>query len=179
MAFRDERKLYKRKCDESDKDIITTYSPDKPYKVYSNEVWWGDSWDGLDFGVDFDFSRPFFEQFHNLMLKVPRAQSSVYGNDNCPYVNRNGHCKNCYMCFSFDECEDCLYSEHSYKLKSCLDCTTSEYLELCIGCIECNNSFQCTDCLRCSNLSDSSLNFDCHNNYNLVNSKTDEEFENF
>jgi len=38
MSFRNERKLYKRKCDFSGKDIISIYSPDKSYKVYNQEI---------------------------------------------------------------------------------------------------------------------------------------------
>jgi len=168
LSFRDERKLYRRKCDFSGKDIFSIYSSDKDFVVYSNTIWWGDSWDGLNYGRDFNSSRTFFEQFYDLKKTVPRMQNTEYSNENCPYINRNAHCKNCYMCFSFDESENCYYSEHSFKLKSCIDCGTSEYLELCIGCIECNKLFKCTDCLRCSSLSDSSFCFDCHNSDNLI-----------
>lgn len=42
LAFRNERKLYRRKCDLTGKDIVSVYSPDKPYKVYGQSVWWGD-----------------------------------------------------------------------------------------------------------------------------------------
>ena len=62
-AFRNESVLYKRKCDLSGKDIISIYSQDKPYKVYDQEVWWGDGWDAMDHGRDYDFTPPFFHQF--------------------------------------------------------------------------------------------------------------------
>jgi hypothetical protein len=47
------------------------YSPDKLYKVYSQDEWWSDKWNALDYGMDFDFSKKFFEQFSELMKKVP------------------------------------------------------------------------------------------------------------
>jgi hypothetical protein len=72
LSFRNERKLYKRKCDFSGKDIISIYSPDKPYKVYDQEIWWSDKWEALDYGKEFDFSRTAFEQFDELMKEVPR-----------------------------------------------------------------------------------------------------------
>ena len=61
LAFRNERKLYKRKCDATWKSIISIYSPDKPYKVYDSDFWWSDKWDPMDYGVDFNFEKSFFE----------------------------------------------------------------------------------------------------------------------
>ncbi len=49
LSFRNERKLYKRKCDATGKDIISIYSPDKPYTVYHQDYWWSDKWDPLDY----------------------------------------------------------------------------------------------------------------------------------
>ena len=40
------------------------YKPESKAVVYSPDVWWSDEWDPLDYGLDFDFSSPFFEQFH-------------------------------------------------------------------------------------------------------------------
>lgn len=63
LSWRNERKLYKRKCDFDGKDIISIYKPDVPYTVYAPDIWWGDQWNPLDYGKEFDFSKPFFEQF--------------------------------------------------------------------------------------------------------------------
>jgi len=49
LMFRNERKLYKRKCDASGKDIISIYSPDSPYKVYEQNFRWSDAWEPLDY----------------------------------------------------------------------------------------------------------------------------------
>ncbi len=40
LTFRNERNLYKRTCDLTRKDIISIYSPDKPYIVYESSAWW-------------------------------------------------------------------------------------------------------------------------------------------
>ncbi len=63
LAFRNERKLYHRKCDKTGNQIISMYSPDKPYTVYDQKVWWGDDWSAMDYGLNFDFDKPFFGQF--------------------------------------------------------------------------------------------------------------------
>jgi len=36
------------------------YNPDNPWVVYSFEEWWGDKWEGLDYGQNFDFDKNFF-----------------------------------------------------------------------------------------------------------------------
>tara|TARA_B100000315_G_C14297812_1_gene460415 strand:+ start:249 stop:527 length:279 start_codon:yes stop_codon:yes gene_type:complete len=40
LSLRNERKLYKRKCDKCTKDMISTYSPDSKYIVYCQECFW-------------------------------------------------------------------------------------------------------------------------------------------
>ena len=40
LAWRNERKLYRRKCDATQKDIISVYSPDKDAVVYNQDVRW-------------------------------------------------------------------------------------------------------------------------------------------
>jgi hypothetical protein len=49
MVWRNERKLYKRKCDLTGIDIISIYSPEKPYKVYEQIEWWSDKWNALKY----------------------------------------------------------------------------------------------------------------------------------
>jgi len=42
LAWRNPRTLYKRKCDATGENIISIYSPDKPFPVYAPASWWGD-----------------------------------------------------------------------------------------------------------------------------------------
>ena len=37
LSFRNERKLYRRKCDATGRSIISIYNPDSPYKVYDQK----------------------------------------------------------------------------------------------------------------------------------------------
>lgn len=59
LAFRNASSLYHRKCDATGTDIISMFSPDKPYKVYKSDYWYSDAWDALSYGQDFDFNRLF------------------------------------------------------------------------------------------------------------------------
>ncbi|MEK7136870.1 MAG: hypothetical protein AAB853_01165, partial [Patescibacteria group bacterium] len=45
LMFRNDRYFYTRPSAKSGKELITLYSPDKPYNVVSKEEWWEDDWD--------------------------------------------------------------------------------------------------------------------------------------
>ncbi|MFA7278409.1 MAG: zinc-ribbon domain containing protein [Candidatus Gracilibacteria bacterium] len=40
LAMRNERNLYKRKCDKCGNDMIATYAPDSPYVIYCQKCFW-------------------------------------------------------------------------------------------------------------------------------------------
>ena len=56
LAWRNERSLYHRECAKCDARLISIYSKEKPFPVYCNECWYGDSWDGCIF-LDKDYKR--------------------------------------------------------------------------------------------------------------------------
>ena len=141
FSWRNERNLYWGKCDATGKDILRVFSADKDYKVYSEEEWYKDGWTGLDYGRDFDFSRPFFEQFQELMREVPQLARSVTANQNCDYVNQCGWCKNCYLIFEATRNEDCAYANYLNRCKSSLDNLQVRDSELMYECINCKNSY--------------------------------------
>src|SRR3989344_8834739 len=71
LANRNEWSFYKRTCSLCGKENISIYNPEYPGLVYCQTCWWSDKWDRYAYGREFDFSRPFFEQFQELRLKVP------------------------------------------------------------------------------------------------------------
>ena len=62
LSCRNETNLYSRACDATGKNIISIYSPDKPYTVFAADYWWSDSWDATDYGLDYDFNLSFFNK---------------------------------------------------------------------------------------------------------------------
>jgi len=72
LVWRNDRNLYKRKCDATGKEIISIFSPDKPFRVYDSEFYWSDTWDIEMSEREFDFSRSFFSQFSDLYISVPK-----------------------------------------------------------------------------------------------------------
>ena len=67
--WRNERTYYKRKCNAPghSEEIISLYSQDLPYTVYDQKCWWSDSWSSLNYGKDYDFTKPFFKQYEELL----------------------------------------------------------------------------------------------------------------
>ena len=171
LSFRNERNLYNRKCDLTGKQIISIYSPDKPYKVCDQEAWWSDKWDPKSYGKDFDFSRPFFEQFVEFRLKVPALalfNDNNIGSENCEYTQDFAYGKNCYMCMVAWKMQDCMYLCYGADTKDTVDSMgiwgTGEglyetmYSGKCFGCrnvyyssalINCSFCYDCSGCEFC------------------------------
>jgi hypothetical protein len=160
LASRNEHNLYHRKCDLTGEDILSIYSPDKPYKVYVHNEWYGDNWDPLDYGRDFDFNRKFSEQFYELLLDVPRINVFVFGeNINSEYVHDAYRLKNCYLIFDGEQAQDCCYGETFVKLQDCVDFLLLQNSE---GC------YECTGCMDCYNLNFSRYSYNCANSWFLL-----------
>lgn len=159
MAFRNEGKLYRRKCDFSGDEIISAYRDGVPYKVYKNSVWWGDEWSGLDYGREFDFSRGFFEQFDELMRDVPREGTSVFNSINCDYSSHTRESKNCYLNTLAVRSENVYYSYWAVNDKNVVDCIMVNNSEICYDCIDGENCYMCFVCQNVRDCSDCYFSF--------------------
>ena len=172
LSFRNERTLYNRKCDHSGRNIISIYSPESPHTVYASELWWSDQWDSLEYGMEFDFSRPFFEQFHELQLKVPRLSHNVVANENCDYVNHCGYSKNCYLCYNTDFSEGCYYCSSALRCKDSIDLLDCENCELCYDSInikDCYSVFSSENCKNCDHVFFSRELIGCSDCFGCIN----------
>lgn len=161
LAFRNERTLYQRTSSLSGKKMISIYHQDCKYPVYTTEEWWSDQWDGLDHGQDFDFSRPFFDQFQELLLKIPRISLFNVNPSNSDYCQQAYNNKNCYLCMVITDCEDSMYLSHTNHAKDSFDCTYIHHLELCYECLDSNNLYGCVSCQSCQNSSGLTYCYDC------------------
>jgi hypothetical protein len=155
-SWRNEKSLYRRNCDLCQKQIISIYSTDKPHKVYCRECYHGDKWDPLSFGLDLDFTKPFLEQHHELMLKVPRILSFIFQNVSSEYLNGAAFNKNCYMIFVSDHNEDSMYVYNTYFTR-----TSSDLL----NCFECELCYEDISCSKCYQ---TSFSEDCSTSQNLI-----------
>ncbi len=171
--WRNERQLFRRKDAVSGKEIFSNFPPPVDAKVVDLEYWKSDAWDALQFGRDYDFSRPFFEQFNELLHEVPWPSRSVQQMVNSDYCDQAGYLKNSYLCFNGDGAEDSAYCVNFGAIKNCFDLREASQDELCydsavigscyktffsVNVENCRDSWflkdctACTDCFGCAKL---------------------------
>lgn len=174
LGFYNTRCLYNDECDLCGKAILSCYSPDKPNPVYCNPCWWSDKWEATKYGVDYDFSRPFFEQFNELLQRVPMM--AVNGDtptmENSDYCMNAGHLKNCYLAFHVDYCENLYYSDDAINCKDCFDCIMIEKSELCfqsVNILNCYKAIYSIDCKDSRDIYFSKNLSGCHDCFGCVN----------
>jgi hypothetical protein len=172
MLWRNERSLYHRKCSATDKSIISIYSTDAPFPVYDKDYWWSDAWDPMTYGQDIDFSKSFFEQWNDLMNKVPQASFFGMNLDNCNFCNFFSDSKKCYLCFAGGQNENLLYCGSQVYSKDSIDITLGNKNELCYqdyncslsyGLINSSNSSNCIESRFLSNCRGLNYSFGCVN----------------
>lgn len=167
ISFRNFRSLYHRPCSGSGKQIISMYHAEQPFPVYETSFWYGDSWDGLQYGREFDFSRTFFEQYAELADVVPRSSIATIRTENCEYSNLSLDSKNCYLVFGCVYNQDCLYGHIVWSSENCIDnlyafrcqwssnsidivdCYDTHYSQEATNCKESYFLFDCANCRNC------------------------------
>ncbi len=163
LSFRNERNLHKRTCSLCQKIIISFYAAGTPFPVYCNDCWWSDKLDPSRYGQDFDFSRPFFEQFKELINKVPKSAVLQLNNENSEYNSLLAFSKNTYMSPGSYYMEDCLYSRKSQYCKDCMIGNFLDHCELVAWSTNCRNCYRSHHLINCRNCSSSSYLADCIN----------------
>ncbi|HAQ02731.1 hypothetical protein A2467_02170 [Candidatus Nomurabacteria bacterium RIFOXYC2_FULL_36_8] len=162
--------LFWRNCDKCGKKTLSMYSSYEKIKVYCQPCWWKDDWDGTEYAMDYDSSRPFLEQVKEIIHKTPYVSlNNLYlMNKNCDYVNSTGQCRDCFMIFWADFCDNVYYSTLLNTLKFSSDCIRGYFSELCyesVGFSRCYRTFfseECDDCI------DVWFSRDCYNCTNCI-----------
>ena len=190
LTFRNERTLYKRKCNLTGNDIISMYPADSPFPVYHISDWIGEKWNPMDYGCEFDFNRPFFEQFEELCNLIPHFSAFVdpQMDVNSEYTNCSSEARNCYLISQAEYNEDCYYSRGISNSKNCSDCLRVIQCELCYECTYASNCYNCyfnkdiyncSDCYFSTDLRGCKNCFGCHGlsqkEYCIFNKKVSKE----
>ncbi|MCX6757951.1 MAG: hypothetical protein NTZ44_03680 [Candidatus Nomurabacteria bacterium] len=175
LCWRNEMSLFKRKCDAPGHEemLITCFPPEEKLTVYDSTSWWGDSWDAIQYGKEYDFSKSFFEQWRDLRNSIPLQALSNIKATNSDYCNVAEGSKDSYMCSGTWKIERTLYSNRVSETKDSSDlyivyrselcyedviCSDCYHLMYSLDCKSCVDSFflydcvGCTDCFGCSNL---------------------------
>ena len=171
---RNERAFYHRVCEKCNKKVISVFSLESGIHVYCSPCWAGDSWDGISYESDFDFSLTFFDQINDLFHKVPIM--NLFGlystTTNSDYTNMVSWLKNCYMVTYSDYCENVIYGSFVNHSRDSIDNLMGKEIELCyetINCSKCYRSFYSVDCESCSDIWFSRNCTGCNNCFGCVN----------
>ncbi|RIL09018.1 MAG: hypothetical protein DCC75_07535, partial [Proteobacteria bacterium] len=177
LSYRNEFNYYQGKCAKCSKSVVTVYAQPNKCPAYCHSCWWGESWDPLSSGLEYDPKRGFFEQFFELRSKVPQpAMMNDNGvtSENCEYCQDFAFGKNCYLCTAMWQCQDCLYctqcnhvrdivdsvsvsveSELVYQSAFCHKLYNCTFMSFSSGCSNCHFGMElkgCSDCLCCYGL---------------------------
>ncbi len=170
LCWRNERFLYRRKCDLCKKDVLTTYHGDDPYAVYCHDCWYSDNWDPLSYGREYDFSRPFFLQWKELFDRVPRLNMWQLDMVDSPYSNIARGAKNAYLSYSLvgEGGENIFYSKSADASSNIFDCLSVKSCESCYENVNSVGNMNSHYCVESQNCIDSWFLFDCRNCQNCA-----------
>ncbi len=167
-AYRNERSLYQRSCDHCKKPMIAMFSPDSDKTVYCRDCWWSDEFEPRDYGREFDFDRPFFDQLAALLDTVPLASLAIGDSENSEYTNYAMWNKNCYLVSSSDYNEDSFYSTYVFRCTDSSDCLFTSDSELCYECIDCKHCYDGTCLQNCTTCSECLFCYNCRSSQNCI-----------
>jgi len=179
LIWRNERTLYRRRCDAPNHSefIISMYSPSSKSPVFDSNYWNSSDWDAMDYGIDLDFSVPFFNKISKLVSIVPVQSLFNLNSLNSDYSNCTFDSKNCYLNFASDKNEDTAYLYHSIENKNSFDMISSRKNENCYELLDSERCFNCSNIYLSEGCIDSMYLYDCRNCqdcigcYGLRNSK--------
>lgn len=163
LLFRNNRVFYKRECALCKKSILSVYHKDRPHTVYCRECWLSDKWNPIDYGQDYDFSRPFFEQFLELQRKVPRSNLYQTNFINSEYCNYGRDYKDCYLHFGGWSNERLYFGNQVHDTKDSMNIAFSDNIEFSYGLFECVRANKLFFSQYSSDCVDSMYLIDCRN----------------
>lgn len=107
------------------------FSPDSGITVYDRDYWWSDAWNDAAFGRDYDFSRPFFEQYRELLQAAPLPSLANTNTVRSDYGNHNADCKDCYLVYASFHTQNSAYGTGLVNGQDSLDFYEATGLEQC------------------------------------------------
>ena len=167
LANREERSFFKDKCDLCGDEVVSLFSPESNLTVYCSPCWWGDKWDATSYGKDYDFTRPFFEQFRELQQIVPNQATNSRNSINCKYSHGQMSSKDCVYVFGGYQTINCYYchsplfsrdsmdsdviwnSDHTYETLNSNNVYNTKFVYFSDDCIDSSFLFNCVGCSNC------------------------------
>jgi len=147
------------------------YAPSQKLVVYCQPCWWGDSWDGTEFAMAYDSTRPFLAQLKELAEKTPYTalETEYLTLKNCDYSNALAFSKNCTLAIWADYCENVYHSSILNTAKDTADSLRIFYgTELCYGSIGIDKSYRIFYSQECADCTDVWFSRNCYGCMNCV-----------
>jgi uncharacterized protein YbaR (Trm112 family) len=166
LIWRNERIFFRRPDSLTGKEIFSGFPSQIKAKVYDVEYWKSDAWDAMNYGREYDFSKPFFEQFYELLYAVPWPSRAIQFLTNSDYSNQADYLKNTYLVHNAGYVENSAYVVRANHIKDSLDFLDGTRAELAydstliadgfkifysLDCAECNDVWLSKDLQGCSN----------------------------
>lgn len=154
-AWRNDWHLFKKKDALTGEMIFSLFPEESPVKIYDRDYWWSDAWDAIQYGKEYDFSRPFFDQYKELKNEVPIPATSMTFVVNCKYCTNANNIKNCYFSRGVAYTEDSAYIIWDQGSRNCMDSHMTNTCELSYGnvnTINCYKTFFSVDSESCQEL---------------------------
>lgn len=150
------------------------YPAEADVTVYCQPCWWADDWDGTEYGMEYDSTRPFLEQAKELNDKTPHValETTYLTLKDCEYCNAIAYGKNCMMDTWSDYCENVYFSSYTTSTKDTIDSLRMIDSELCyesIGQMKGYRVFYSEECDSCTDVWFSRNCYSCTNCFGCVN----------
>jgi len=165
-VFRNERNYYARTCDLCKKNMISVYHPGRIRNVYCQKCWWSDRWDPKEYGRPYDPSRPFFEQYRELLEEVPKLtmmNDDTVTSQNCEYTYDFAYGKNCYMVVGAWKIENAMYGMMTCNVKDAVDNAILDNCEYVYENVACDRNYACQHCVQSTNNTNVLFGYDVRN----------------
>lgn len=159
LLFRNNRVFYRRECGLCKKSLLSVYNKERPYTICCLDCWLSDRWNPMDYGQEYDFSVPFFDQFRSLQTRVPRANLYQTNFIKSEYCNYGLDFKECYLLFGGHSNERVYFGNQVFDSRDSQDIAFSEKAEF---------SYELFECARTNRLFFSQYSNDCVESYYLI-----------
>jgi len=142
------------------------YHPDTPFPSWCVKCHLSDVWDACDYGREYDFSKPFFEQFKELKNNIPHRalDQNERNGEGCEYANLCYTSKDVYLSFDTIGSEHIKYSSHVLKRnKNCLDSLIIKADNQCYELVQTSQNYNSSFLVESDQCIDSQFLYDCSN----------------
>lgn len=163
LSWRNEMTLYKRpnNAPGHSEMLISLYPPSENLNTVDLKYWWSDEWDPFDFGSEYDFSKPFFQQWKDMYSKIPLQALSNSNAVNSDYCNIAEDSKDSYLVSASWKIERSFYSNRVMEIKDSSDLYVVHNSELCYEDVICSSSYNLRYSVLCKSCVDSYFLYDC------------------